>query len=245
MNLVLTMAGKYQRFRLFGNRVPKYLMPLGKFTVLWHVINEIKRSSPNIQVFLLANKEDRDFFPVLTAILSDFSVDPTNLAFIDDTNSQLETAVTINNSFQGRFLNNHEPIVFGNIDTITKSRSSFFVRLSDLEKNEGLIDSFKGSSHQYSYVKTVQGDAVDLIADGSRVSDKACSGLYGFGSADFFSFEAKKVLREQRVANFTNLYASLIERGFSSYVQHNPDARDTIVLGTPEEYITNLHRFSS
>jgi NDP-sugar pyrophosphorylase family protein len=244
MNVVLTMAGKYQRFRLFGNRVPKYLMPLGKVTVLWHVIDELKRSSSNIQVFLLANKEDRDFFPVLTAILSDFSIDPNNLAFIDDTNSQLETAVTINNNFQGRFLNNHDPIVFGNIDTIIKSRSSFFDRLSTLEKNEGLIDSFKGSSHEYSYVKTSQDDILDLIADGSRVSEKACSGLYGFGSTDFFSSEAKEVLRERKAANFTNIYASLLEKGCSSYVQHNPDARDTIVLGTPEEYITNLHRFS-
>ena len=41
MNLVLTMAGKYQRFRLFGNKVPKYLMPLGKHTILWHVIYEL------------------------------------------------------------------------------------------------------------------------------------------------------------------------------------------------------------
>ena len=57
MNLVLTMAGKYQRFRLFGNKVPKYLMPLGKYTILWHVIYELVHSAPNAQLYFIANKE--------------------------------------------------------------------------------------------------------------------------------------------------------------------------------------------
>ena len=34
MNLVLTMAGKYSRFKLFGSKVPKYLLPLATKTVL-------------------------------------------------------------------------------------------------------------------------------------------------------------------------------------------------------------------
>lgn len=243
MNLVLTMAGKYQRFRLFGNKVPKYLMPLGKSTILWHVIYELVRSAPDVQLYLLANKEDRDFFPILKSILSDFSIDHKNLAFIDDTNSQLETAVAINESFEGRFSNNPDPLVFGNIDTIVKSRRSFFDRMSNLEKNEGLIDSFCGSSHEYSYVKTNDFGIVDIVADGSRVSENACSGLYGFGSAKFFLDEAIEILRDDGSANFTGLYTNLLEKGCLSYVTHSSDMRDTIVLGTPEEYIVNIHRF--
>lgn len=243
MNLVLTMAGKYQRFRLFGNKVPKYLMPLGKHTILWHVIYELVRSGPKVQIYLLANKEDRDFFPILKSILSDFSIDHKHVAFIDDTSSQLETALAINENFQGRFANDSDPIVFGNIDTIVKSRRSFFDRMSILEKNEGLIDSFCGSSHEYSYVKTNDSEIVDVVADGSRVSEQACSGLYGFGSASFFLLEAIEILRDSRSANFTELYANLVEKGYSNYVNHSSDMRDTIVLGTPEEYIVNIHRF--
>jgi NDP-sugar pyrophosphorylase family protein len=237
------MAGKYQRFRLFGNKVPKYLMPLGKYTILWHVIYELVRSAPDVQLYFLANKEDRDFSPILKSIINDFSFDHNNIAFIDNTCSQLETALSINEHFQAKFANNSEPIVFGNIDTIIKSRRSFFDRMSRLKKNEGLIDSFCASSHEYSYVKTNDSEIVDVISDGSRVSEKACSGLYGFGSANFFMDEATETLKNSRNSNFTKLYANLVEKGYSSYVSHSHDNRDTIVLGTPEEYIVNLHRF--
>jgi NDP-sugar pyrophosphorylase family protein len=243
MNLVLTMAGKYQRFRLFGNKVPKYLMPLGKHTILWHVIYELVQTAPDVQLHLLANKEDRDFFSILKSIIGDFSFDHNHIAFIDDTCSQLETAVCIKENFQGKFVNNSDPIVFGNIDTIAKSRRSFFDRLSSLKKNEGLIDSFCGSSHEYSYVKANDSEIIEVISDGSRVSEKACSGLYGFGSSDFFMVEATEILNKNSDLNFTKLYANMTKKGYLSYINHNPDNRDTIVLGTPEEYIVNIHRF--
>lgn len=243
MNLVLTMAGKYQRFKLFGNKVPKYLMPLGRHTILWHVINELVRSAPDIQLYFLANKEDRDFFPILKSILRDFSFDQNHMAFIDDTCSQLETAISINKNFQGKFADNTDPIIFGNIDTIVKSRRGFFDRMSTLDRNEGLIDSFCGSSHEYSYVKTNDREIVDVISDGSRVSEKACSGLYGFGSANFFIAEATEALKNDKNSNFTKLYENLLKKGYLNYVNHSPDSRDTIVLGTPEEYIVNVHRF--
>ena len=44
-------------------------------------------------------------------------------------------------------------------------------------------------------------------------------------------------------SNFTKLYENLLKKGYLNYVNHSPDSRDTIVLGTPEEYIVNVHRF--
>lgn len=243
MNVVFTMAGKYERFRLFGNKVPKYLMPLGNSTILWHILSELRSASPSARIYFVANKEDRDFFPILKSILRDFSIDQKHLVFIDDTRSQLETALAINERFKESFFNNSEPLVFGNIDTILKSRCDFFNHMSELEKNESLIDSFNGSSHEYSYVKVAEGNIAEVVTDRVRISDRACSGLYGFGSANLFLAEAKEVLSENTNANFTDLYSNLINKGYTNFVSHSPDIRDTIVLGTPEEYIVNLHKF--
>ena len=44
MNLVFTMAGKYSRFKLFGSKVPKYLLPLSNGTVLFKIIELYKHS---------------------------------------------------------------------------------------------------------------------------------------------------------------------------------------------------------
>lgn len=45
MNIIFTMAGKYTRFRLFGAKVPKYLLPLGPGTILSKIIEVTKKSS--------------------------------------------------------------------------------------------------------------------------------------------------------------------------------------------------------
>ncbi|MDB2704838.1 hypothetical protein N9Z21_05480 [Gammaproteobacteria bacterium] len=245
MRLIMTMAGKYQRFKLFGNKVPKYLMPLGKNSVLWHVIEEFISNHSKIEIFLVANSRDRDFEPVLLSIMDHFSIPSNNLAYIEDTNSQLETAIKIENLYNNIFENNNEPLAFTNIDTVLKNRRNFFDKLSKIDPESGLIDAFLGNSHEYSYVMEESED--DLLAkdivDKNRISSFACSGLYGFGSASFFFNESRNVLSSES-GNFTSLYKSFLLSKKNVFINKNNDLRDTIVLGTPEEYITNLHRFS-
>lgn len=243
MNLILTMAGKYERFKLFGNKVPKYLMPLGKTTVLWHVINEIRLSCPNLNIYLLANDTDRDFQPIIGAILEDFSIKKSNLAYIADTASQLETAFSINREYDGMLSSSEEKISFTNIDTILKSRINFFNKLTKIKVNEGLVDTFMGSSLEYSYIRSCSDDNIETIVDNSRISEYACSGLYSFGSCKFFCDQAGDFLNKNLKGNFTDFYNYLISKDFSVFYNINEDHQNTIVLGTPEEYIQNIHKF--
>jgi len=95
MNLVLTMAGKYTRFKLFGNKVPKYLLPLGAETILSIIIDQFMRSIPKAQVYLIANRHDQIFFPIVRSIMDKHDIDTSNIIYIDDTSSQLETALHV------------------------------------------------------------------------------------------------------------------------------------------------------
>jgi hypothetical protein len=243
MDLILTMAGKYERFRLFGNKVPKYLMPLGRTTVLWHVIDEILRSNSDLNLYLLANDSDRDFQPIVRSIMDDFSIPIQNLAYIGDTASQLQTAASIFELFDGYFKISETAIAFTNIDTILKNRRGFFDRLKDIGPESGLIDTFPGNSHEYSYIRAGENESVEDVADHSRMSEKACSGLYGFGSAQFFNKNYGNLLGEKSSGNFTDFYDELIKKRYPIDFYFNSDLRDTTVLGTPEEYIVNIHRF--
>jgi len=240
--IILTMAGKYERFRLFGNKVPKYLMPLGKATVLWHVIHELKQSSPNDEFYLLANDADRDFKPIIASILSDFSIPSENLAYISDTASQLHTAFDIFNNFE----NFHEftgPIAFSNIDTILKNRDDFFSSLKSLQDQVCLIDTFTANSHNYSYILKSEDNQVRDVSDHIKLSEMACSGLYGFSSASFFYNYVTDFLQENTDAGFSFFYKSLLNNNIEILNNNNVDTRNTVVLGTPEEYITSLHKF--
>lgn len=243
MNIIFTMAGKYSRFKLFANQVPKYLMPLGKHTILWHVLNELKAECGRAQFFFIANNEDRDFFPIIKSVISDFSISAENIIYISDTKSQLETALSIFESSLSEKIEIKDPLAFANIDTVLRRRGNFFNQLRALGESEGLLDTFYGASTAYSYALSNEAAQVQSIVDGIRVSDDACSGLYGFGSATFFVNEARRLLNQNEKANFTALYQSFVDRRCDSFIARNYDTNSTVVLGTPEEYVSNIHRF--
>ena len=234
------MAGKYERFRLFGNKVPKYLMPLGARTVLWHVIDKLVGSNEQLNVFLIANERDIEFEPIVKSIMKELGISPENIKYIKDTHSQLETALAATNFISKKSTNK---IVFTNIDTLLSNRADYFRTMSNLTFNEGLMDTFEGNSHEYSYAK-IENDRVVKIVDKLPISDNACSGLYGFGSSSFFFDKAKEVLLDSNELSFTEIFNKFIEEEKAVYCNHNSNKNDTIVLGTPEEYITNLHKVS-
>jgi dTDP-glucose pyrophosphorylase len=238
INLILTMAGKYERFRLFGNKVPKYLMPLGSRTVLWHVIDKLVDSSEELNVFLIANERDIEFEPIVKSIMEGVGIPSENIKYIKDTNSQLETAIAASN-----FINEEcvSKIVFTNIDTLLSNRHEYFKKMSKLSISEGLIDTFEGDSHEYSYAK-IESNQVVKVVDKLPISENACSGLYGFGSSLLFFEKAKEILSNNNELSFTEIFNKYIETKNFVYCNHNPNKNDTIVLGTPEEYITNLHK---
>tara|TARA_Y100001935_G_scaffold167615_1_gene138070 strand:+ start:2688 stop:3395 length:708 start_codon:yes stop_codon:yes gene_type:complete len=235
------MAGKYERFKLFGNKIPKYLVPLGKNTVLWHVINSLPRKD-SINVFFIANNNDVDFFPVISSIVNDFGIEKKNIRFIQDTKSQLETA-TLGLELIYKEIDDSLPISFMNIDTILLNRSKHFDILEYEDGFQGLIDTFTANSNEYSYADTTEDGQVLNIVDKTKISQNACSGLYSFKESKNFLSLSKALLDLNQEANFTSFYKSIIEKDYVVQSSFHENKSDTIVLGTPEEYVTNLHRF--
>ena len=241
MNLVLTMAGKYSRFKLFGSKVPKYLLPLGAETMLAEVIKQFLQSAPTCKIYLIANRHDQIFFPIVRCIMERYGIDNKSLIYIDDTSSQLETALSISDLLPSEQMDS--PIAFANIDTILFERSPFFRALEKFPQEAAVLDTFMGDSKQYSYARVQdEGKVVDVV-DQNVISTNACSGLYGFGSFSVMAKTAIGLLRKNGEANFTDLYRAYIGMGKHVYSHYTGDLSHTIVLGTPEEYLINIHRF--
>jgi dTDP-glucose pyrophosphorylase len=241
MNLVLTMAGKYSRFKLFGNQIPKYLLPLGAETILAEVIKQYLRSTKISKIYLIANRHDQIFFPIVRSIMGKYNINHKHLIYIDDTASQLETALTTHELLPSDQLN--LPIAFANIDTVLFNRTSFFESLESGEPKLGFLDTFNGESKQYSYARLDEAFKVIDVVDKSAISQYACSGLYGFGSYSFMAKVASHLLKENGIANFTDLYRKYIFNNENVYAHYTKNSSHTIVLGTPEEYLINIHRF--
>ena len=242
MNLVLTMAGKYSRFKLFGSKVPKYLLPLGAETVLSIILDNYAKWITPANIFLIANRNDQIFFPIVRSTLSKYSIPWNNLLYIDDTESQLETATATSEILPASSYN--DPIAFANIDTVLKNRSTFFRSLLSCSSEMACLDTFSGTSIQYSYADISEQGVVADVVDNKIISEYACSGLYGFGSYTHMSSISDALLKQSGTANFTSLYQEYINSGSEVIATHMTSPDNTIVLGTPEEYVINIHRFS-
>lgn len=242
MRVVLTMAGKYARFKLFGSKIPKYLLPLSTGTILDQVIQTLKNCNQNIDFYLIANQNDSIFYPIVESIMRKHEISDQNLMYISDTASQLETALSASELIKRDEIN--LPLAFSNIDTIVLERHRFFERLEAMSPESALIDTFNGQNSQYSYARIDEEFRVADVIDGRVISDYACSGLYGFGSFDYMRLKAIELLQNNGQSNFTDLHGYLIESGCEVTIEHSKLKRGTIVLGTPQEYLTNMHRFS-
>ena len=235
------MAGTYSRFKLFGNRVPKYLLPLGTETMLAEVIKQYLASAINCKMYLIANRNDQIFYPIVRSVMNKYGIDSKFLIYIDDTSSQLETALTAQDLLDQNQL--FSPVAIANIDTILFDRSSFFSDLEKVQPETGILDTFKGVSKQYSYARIENTNIVVDVVDKNVISTNACSGLYGFGSYLVMAKTATDLLKTNGEASFSNLYQKYITLGRRVYAHYEDDKSKTIVLGTPEEYVINIHRF--
>lgn len=241
MNIVLTMAGKYSRFRLFGNQIPKYLLPLARGTVLMEILNALHNSAVGADYFMIANRNDQMFYPILKSILGAYGIPIKNILYINDTNSQLETALNAVEFLDSGSI--EKPIAFANIDTVVRNRGEFFNSLEGLGCDEALLDVFSGESKQYSYALAGEDGCVNHVVDKTVVSEYACSGLYGFGSFRSMREAAEKLVDEKESPNFTDLYNFNIKNSKKVYLKVSSNPADTCVMGTPEEYLINIHRF--
>lgn len=226
MDLIITMAGKYKRFRDEGYNLPKYLLPWGRKSILETILLQLNKNNVFNDICLVASKRDEIYAPHIRDIIDGQKIPQNNLFFIEDTKSQTETAHVALTKTDPK-----GPVVFHNIDTILCNRN--FLNLGSLlKKYDGIIDIFKSSNHKYSYVLT-ENSLVKLIKEKMVISDKATSGLYGFKSASLF----RKYYNEQEY--ISGLYSDMIEDECRIITTPLHSEDNTIVLGTPSEYLSN------
>ena len=222
MNLILTMAGKYSRFKENGFKLPKFLLPWGDRSILSEILKEMYFYFENI--YLIANINDKDFTVHVENIMNVYNIDLKNLILIQDTKSQAETlykGLELIKNIQG-------PIIIHNIDTILYNRDYKKIE-SSLLKNEGFIDVFKSNNPTYSYV-ILKDKRIIEIAEKILISDIATSGMYGFSTPEIF----KKYYINGYISS---TYKKMVVDNLSIVTETKHNEFDTIVLGTPNEYI--------
>ena len=234
------MAGKYTRFREFSYEIPKYLLPLSNRTILHYVLDSFASFRAFDSVILVANKRDYRFKTQITRTLSEFGFNSKSIIFVDDTAGQSETALLGLDHINTTSVDKKEsqPVVVHNIDTILLNRD-FEEYTEKLEGADCLIDVFNSRNPSYSYILQ-NDDKVSHIVEKQVISNIASSGCYAFKNlfvADkYMSGPLKTHYISEAIANMiTDENLIQITRVYSE--------NDTVVMGTPEEYINSMEYF--
>lgn len=220
MNLVLTAAGKYERFRRFSYEIPKYLLPIKNRTVLHHVLEGFG----DIEVLFVGNKRDIRFASVVESVMFEMC-GRFSIKWIEDTSGQAQTLLEATEGID-------EQILVHNIDTILLRRNNWW--FTQEGEADCLIDVFRSSNRDYSYVIDKNNIASE-IREKSVISDKASSGCY--------LFDSRRVIErylDQETQYISEIINKMIKDGYNVKTTEVHKASDTIVLGTPEEYLANI-----
>ena len=231
MFLIVTMAGRYQRFLNEGFKTPKYLLPWGEQTILAVILSELNKDKVFSDVVLVANQRDDAYMPHVRAVMKSHDVNLDNLILTHDTSGQTATALQGIKALEKIHGEVNTPIVIHNIDTILLNRNLKDIETS-LKSNAGYIDIFGANNKGYSYVLIDDNKKVVEIAEKIVVSDLATSGLYAFKNSQAF----KKYSSHDDIF-ISSIFKRMITSGESVVASNKHKENETIVLGTPEEYI--------
>jgi NDP-sugar pyrophosphorylase family protein len=232
MNLILTMAGIYQRFAKEGYKIPKYLLPWGEKTILSSILDCLDVNKAFKNVILIANARDHVYAPHILATLRSFGLSESNLLMIDGSSGQAESAVMgMNALYKMCPAANDQSVLIHNIDTILLGRN--FPEIKNiLTECDGYIDVFSSTNHSYSYVLLNDTNQVIDIAEKMVISNLATSGLYGFRSPAIFEY----FYRADDIY-IASIYKRMVEQERKIVVGDIHKEIDTIVLGTPFDYL--------
>jgi dTDP-glucose pyrophosphorylase len=230
------MAGKYTRFSQFSGEVPKYLLPISNRTILHYVIKPFHESGQFTKIFLIANNRDNRFRYQIYDTIAEFGINPEQVLFIEDTPGQTSTAMV---GIQCLKDEKKLPIIIHNIDTILYGRNFEKMRLEFEEKEtDCIIDVFNSCNREYSYV-LMKDDSVISILEKRVISDIASSGCYGFSNFQLASKYIARSLLEEK-GYISSAIDKMIQDGKKVSISEIKTEAETIVLGTPEEYLASM-----
>ena len=237
MNIIITLAGKSKRFFDGGYSQPKYLLPIGKSTVIEQVVNLF---DDNDQYHLIISKKQIQAHPTIKKYLTKVKK-KVSLYIIEDHDKGPVYSILLANikNIKSEFIISYNDLL---LDWDYKK----FKRLS--YGFDGSIVSFSGfqpsffTGTLYCYLKIKNNKVIKLREKKSftkkQHNEIASAGIYYFSNFDEFNDYSRKVmqLKNKYISNevyISQIYTLMIKDNLNIL---NFEANNFISLGTPKDY---------
>lgn len=240
---VFCLAGLGKRFIDEGIYEPKYLLdfPGEEESILDKAIKSFSLKKDTHLIFC-CNKKHLSYEKYLKKIIKENHL-KADIIFTQDTSGQAETAYFASKYILSKYQekSSNTPIVFFNGDTILKNRN-LEAMSNELKKVAGFIDCFESCDPRYSFIEHNKLGHIINIEEKVCISNIATSGLYFFSSPMLFmtEYEHTKKLKSNETY-ISHVYNEMIKRKLKIKFHLEQNPKNTIILGTPEEYMNHLN----
>jgi NDP-sugar pyrophosphorylase family protein len=226
MLLIIPMAGRGSRYANVGYTTPKPLIEINGKSMLYHAFQSVKDVPYTKVVFIALKEHERDYG--IRKLIQEQIVQDFELILLDDvTEGQLCTVLEASAYFkQGH------AILIAASDSYIKSNIE-----NDIKQNniDGLISVINLPGEQWSFAKTDEEGKVIEVAEKTRISDNASTGIYYFKDARLFEQMGNELINQKETTKgeyyIMPLYNKLIAQGANIRLSQANAMWD---MGTPE-----------
>lgn len=226
MLLIIPMAGRGSRYANVGYTTPKPLIEINGKPMLYHAFQSVK-DVPYEKVIFIALKEHEQTYGVSKLIKEQIVTDFELILLDDVTEGQLCTVLTASHYFQP-----NQSILIAASDSYIESNIAEEVKNTNAD---GLISVINLPGEQWSFAKTDETGRVIEVAEKTRISDYASTGIYYFRDAKHFEQYAQQLIQQKETTKgeyyIMPLYNKLIAKGAQIELSHTKAMWD---MGTPE-----------
>ncbi|MDT8287440.1 MAG: hypothetical protein RQ748_10045 [Elusimicrobiales bacterium] len=237
--LVITMAGRGERFLRAGRRLPKYMLEAGGATLFELSLSGLPLDRFSRMVFVALRGHEEAFG------VSSFVRERTRalkapaeaeIMLLDSpTAGQAQTALAA-----GRLLDPDAGLAIYNIDTYFRSETLARTLEDPSARADGVIGAFRlgRRDEKWSFARLAPDGFVAETAEKRQISDLALTGFYHFSRAGDFFEAAGAALAEGERERGEFYVAPLYNRLISAGRRFVADTASKIVpLGTPEDLL--------
>jgi len=220
------MAGRGSRYANVGYTKPKPLIEINGKPMLYHAFQSVK-DVPYEKVIFIALKEHELAYDV-SKIIKEQIVTDFELVLLDDvTEGQLCSVLTASHFFK-----ENQALLIAASDSFIESNIAEEVKTSQAD---GIISVINLPGEQWSFAKTDENGKVIEVAEKTRISDYASTGIYYFNDAIRFEQQAKRLIQQKETTKgeyyIMPLFNKYIADGAEIELSHAKSMWD---MGTPE-----------
>jgi len=237
LNILISCAGKGQRFKDAGYTTCKPLIEINGITMIERLINSLKLPDCNFIFIIQKVDNDKDKFKNK---LKKYVKNEQNIIILDHyTDGCAQTCL-----FAKKLINNDNPLLIINCDQIFDWNPSFFINHIMSSDSDGIVLTEKKNNPTYSYIKTDDNDVGLKLAEKEVISNNALIGVHYWKQGKYM-IESTEYLINNNIKTNNEYYLSLtynylIRNGMKVTKYEFLNNEKYYVVGTPDELNHNI-----